>query len=60
MLQYFKISFYANSHVDKLFGERKRVGYFIIIGVVMRRDDARGMMVKGNDDGKCSSDDVML
>jgi hypothetical protein len=26
MLQYFKISFYANSHVDKLFGERKRIG----------------------------------
>jgi hypothetical protein len=30
------------------------------MGVVMRRDDVRGMMVKGNDDGKCSSDDVML
>jgi hypothetical protein len=49
MLWDFKISFYVNSHVDKLFGKRKRIDYFITVGVVVQRDDRRGMAVKGND-----------
>jgi hypothetical protein len=30
------------------------------VGVVVRRDDVRGMIVKGNDDDWWSSDDVVL
>jgi hypothetical protein len=50
MLWYFKISFYVNSHIDKMFKKRKRVGYFITAGVVARRDDVCETAVKGNDD----------
>jgi hypothetical protein len=49
-----------NSNIDKLFGKRKMVGYFITIYVVMRRDDVRETVVKGNNDGKWSSDGMML
>jgi hypothetical protein len=55
-----KISFYMNSHIDKLFGKRKRAGYFIMVGIVVQRDDGCGTTVKGNDSGGWSSDDVLL
>jgi hypothetical protein len=50
----------VNSHADKLFGKRKRVGYFITVGVVVRRDDGCGMVMKGNDDGGWSSNGMVL
>jgi hypothetical protein len=51
MLLDFKISFYMNSHVDKL---------FVTVGVVVRRDDEHGTMVKENDSSGWSSDAVVL
>jgi hypothetical protein len=51
ILQDFKISFYVNSHVDKLFRKWKRVGKFVIVGVIVQRDDERETAVKGNDNG---------
>jgi hypothetical protein len=60
MLQNFKITFYMNSHADKLFGKRKRVDLFINMRVILWKDDGRGTMVKGNDDGGWSSDDVVF
>jgi hypothetical protein len=42
----FQNIFYVNSHTDKLFEKRKRVGYFITVGVVVWRDDGHGMTVK--------------
>jgi hypothetical protein len=50
----------VNSHADTLFGKRKRVDYFITVGVVAWRDDERGTAVKGNDGSGWSSDGVML
>jgi hypothetical protein len=50
----------VNSHVDKLFGKRKRVGYFVAMGVVMWRDNWREISVKGNDSGRWSSDGMVL
>jgi hypothetical protein len=49
-----------NSNIDKLFGKRKMVGYFITIYVIMRKDDVRETVVKGNNGGKWSSDGMML
>jgi hypothetical protein len=49
-----------NSHVDKLFGKQKGISYFITVGVIVRRDDRRGTVVKGNDGGGWSSDGVVL
>jgi hypothetical protein len=43
-----------------LFGKRKRVDYFITVGVVAWRDDERETTVKGNDGSGWSSDGVML
>jgi hypothetical protein len=61
MLRDFKIFYiYVNSHVDKLFGKRKRVGYFVTGGVIVQMDDGRGMAVKGNDGSGWSSDGVVL
>jgi hypothetical protein len=60
MLQHLKISFYVNSHVDKLFRKQKRVGYFVTVGVIVWRDDGRKTTVKGNNDGGWSSDDMVL
>jgi hypothetical protein len=54
-----RISF-TNSHVDKLFGKQKGIGYFITVGVIVRRDDGRGTVVKRNDGGGWSSDGVVL
>jgi hypothetical protein len=51
ILQDFKISFYVNSHVDKL---------FITMSVVVRRDGDCETTVKGNDGGGWSSDGVVL
>jgi hypothetical protein len=50
----------VNSHADKLFGKQNRVGWFITVGVVVRRDDGRDTEVKGNDGGTWSSDGVVL
>jgi hypothetical protein len=36
-----------NSYIDKLFKKRKRVDYFITVGIIVRRNDERGMMVAG-------------
>jgi hypothetical protein len=36
------------------------VGYFVIVGVVVRMDDGCGMTVKGNGGGGWSCDDVVL
>jgi hypothetical protein len=60
MLRDFKISFYMNSHADNMFGKWKRVGYFITMGVIVRRDDDRGTTVKENGGGGWSSDGVVL
>jgi hypothetical protein len=60
MLCDFKIFFYVNSHVDKLFGKRKRIDYFITVSVVVQRDDRRGMAVKGNNNDGWSSNGVVL
>jgi hypothetical protein len=60
MLRDFKIFLCVNSHADTLFRKQKRVGYFITMGVVVRRDDGLGMIVKGNDDGGWSSNVVVL
>jgi hypothetical protein len=60
MLRHFKISFYVNSHADKLFVKRKRVSYFITTGVIVQRDNGHETMVKGNDSGGWSSNDVVL
>jgi hypothetical protein len=49
-----------NSHIDKLFEKRRRVGYFIIVGVVVRKDDGHERVVKRNDSGKWSSDGIVL
>jgi hypothetical protein len=51
MLRNFKIYFYMNSHVDKL---------FINVGVIVWRDDECGTMVKGNDGDGWSFDGVVL
>jgi hypothetical protein len=56
----FKISFYVNLYVDMLFRKRKRVGQFVIVGVVVWRNDEYETTVKKNDDDGCSSDDVVL
>jgi hypothetical protein len=50
----------VNLHADKLFGKQKRVGYFVIMGVVVWMDDGRGMTVKGNDGGGWSCDGMVL
>jgi hypothetical protein len=61
MLWDFKVSYtYVNSHIDKLFGNQNRVGYFATMGVVMWRDDGCGTDVKRNDDGGWSYDGVVL
>jgi hypothetical protein len=60
MQRNFKISFYVNSHADKLFEKRKRVVYFIIVGIIVRRDSECETMVKGNDSDGWSFDDVVL
>jgi hypothetical protein len=60
MLRHFKISFYVNSHFDKLLEKRKSTGYFIIVGVIVRRDNWCETTVKGNDDVKWSSDGVVI
>jgi hypothetical protein len=62
MLQNFKISFYINSHVDKLFGsqESKKGRLVVNVGVIVWRDDVRGTMVKENDGGGWSFDVVVL
>jgi hypothetical protein len=49
-----------NSHIDKLFEKRRRVGYFIIVGVVVRKDDGHERVVKRNDSGKWSFDGIVL
>jgi hypothetical protein len=49
-----------NSYADKLFEKQKRVCYFVTVGVIVQSDDGHGTKVKGNDDGGCSSDDMML
>jgi hypothetical protein len=56
----FNISFYVNSHTNKLFEKWKRVSYFITVCDVVRKDDERETAVKGNIDGGWSSDDVVL
>jgi hypothetical protein len=43
-----------------LFRKRKRVGQFVIVGVVVWRNDEYETTVKKNDDDGCSSDDVVL
>jgi hypothetical protein len=43
-----------------LFGKRKRIGWFVTVGVVVRRDDGRGTMVKGNGGCGWSSDGMVL
>jgi hypothetical protein len=60
MLCDFKISFYVNLYVDMLFRKGKRVDQFVIVGVVVWRNDEHETMVKKNDDDGCSSDDVVL
>jgi hypothetical protein len=60
MVQHFKISFYVNSHTDKLFEKQNRIGQFVTVGVVIWRDDGRKTAVKGNTGGGWSSDDVVL
>jgi hypothetical protein len=59
MLRYFKISFYVNSHGNKLFGKQKRVNQFVTICVVWR-DDGCKTAVKGNNGGEWSSDDMVF
>jgi hypothetical protein len=54
MLWDFKKYFYVNSHTDK------RVGYFITMGVIVRRDDESGIAVKGNNDSEWSSSSMVL
>jgi hypothetical protein len=56
----FKISFYVNSHTNKLFKKQKKVSYFIIICVIIQMDDRHGITVKGNNNSGWSSGDVML
>jgi hypothetical protein len=60
MLRDFKISFYVNPHADKLFGKQKRVSWFVIVGVIVRRDNRCETAIKGNDDNRWSSDGVVL
>jgi hypothetical protein len=60
MLRYFKISFYVNSHFDKLLEKRKSIGYFITVGAIVRRDNECETTVKGNDDVKWSFDSVVI
>jgi hypothetical protein len=60
MMRDFKISFYLNSHVNKLFGKRKNVGWFITVGVVVRKGDVRETAVKENDVNRWSFDGVLL
>jgi hypothetical protein len=50
----------VNSHVDKLFGKRKRIDYFITVCVVMWRDDEHKTAVKENNGDGWSSDGVVL
>jgi hypothetical protein len=45
MLHDFKIYFYVNSYADKLFGKRKRVGYFVTMCLVVCRYDGCGTAV---------------
>jgi hypothetical protein len=49
-----------NSYIDKLFLKRKRVGYFIIVRVVVQRDNEHETTVKGNNNAEWSSDGVVL
>ncbi len=60
MLYDFKISFYVNSYVDKIFEKLKRVDQFITVGVIVWRDNERKTAVKENDNGRWSSDDMVL
>jgi hypothetical protein len=60
MLRYSKLSFYMNSYVDKLFGKRKRDDWFIIVGVIVRRDNERETVMKGNDGGRWCSNGMVL
>jgi hypothetical protein len=60
MLQHFKIYFYINLHADKLFIKQKMVDYFVIVGVVVWRNDRCETAVKGNNNGGWSSDGVVL
>jgi hypothetical protein len=60
MLRYFKIYFYINLHAGKLFRKQKIVDYFVIVGVVVRRNDRYETAVKGNNSGGWSSDGVVL
>jgi hypothetical protein len=60
MLCHFKISFYMNSQDDKLSRKRKRVDYFITVGIVVQRDDGRKTAVKENNGGRWSSNGVMV
>jgi hypothetical protein len=51
---------------DKLFRKRKKVSYSssssisLFVNVIIRRDDACGITIKGNDSGGWSSADVLL
>jgi hypothetical protein len=60
MLQIFKIFFYMDSHVDKLFGKQHKVVYFITISVIVWRDNECKIVVKWNDGGRWSFDGLML
>jgi hypothetical protein len=56
MLHDFKISFYVNSHADKLFEKWKRISYFITMGVIVWRNDDvkrqwKGMTTTDSSDG---------
>jgi hypothetical protein len=50
----------VNSYVDKLFKKRKMVGWFVTVGVIVRRNHGCGTTVKVNDGGGWSSDGVIL
>jgi hypothetical protein len=50
----------VNSHADKLFRKWKRADWFITMSVVVQRDDGHETTVKMNDDGRWSSDGMML
>jgi hypothetical protein len=49
-----------NWYVDKLFRKWNRVIYFVTVGIIMRMDDERVVVVKENDGGGWSFDDVVL
>jgi hypothetical protein len=54
------VAFQNNSHDDKLLGKQTRIDYFIIVGVIMQRDDIRETAVKENDGDGWSSDGMVL